>query len=133
MSRVFADTFYYLALLNPNDDAQQKAIDFTTRFVGTMVTTDWVLTELADGLCSSATRRLAVQFIKNLRDDRPIRIIPASRKILDRGLSLYRNRSDKAWSLTDCISFVVMQDCRIVDALTGDRHLEQAGFKAILK
>ena len=49
-----------------------------------------------------------------------------------RGFNLYRQRSDKAWSLTDCISFVVMADEGLNEALTGDRHFEQAGFTALL-
>lgn len=47
-------------------------------------------------------------------------------------MELYRSRDDKEWSLTDCISFVVMADEGIEDALPGDRHLEQAGFRALL-
>jgi predicted nucleic acid-binding protein len=50
-----------------------------------------------------------------------------------RGIQLYDSRPDKQWSLTDCISFVVMQDRGIVEALTGDHHFEQAGFTALLK
>ncbi len=44
----------------------------------------------------------------------------------------YGGRPDKEWSLTDCISFVVMQDEQIIEALTADRHFEQAGFKVLL-
>lgn len=98
-----------------------------------MVTTDWVLTELADGLSGARTRRIVIEFIESLRDDPAIRIVPASRKLRERGWSLYRRRQDKEWSPTDCISFVVMQDSRIVDALTGDHHFEQAGFRAHFK
>ena len=48
-------------------------------------------------------------------------------------MDLYDSRNDKQWSLTDCISFVVMQDYEITDALTGDHHFEQAGFRALLR
>jgi hypothetical protein len=50
-----------------------------------------------------------------------------------KGVQLYAQRPDKEWSLTDCISFVVMTQEGIFDALTGDRHFEQAGFVALLK
>ena len=50
-----------------------------------------------------------------------------------RGVALYAERPDKDWSLTDCISFVVMRKMDITEALTGDRHFEQAGFTALLK
>ena len=48
------------------------------------------------------------------------------------GWELYRNRPDKAWSLTDCISFLVMQQGGLTDALTADEHFRQAGFRAVL-
>jgi predicted nucleic acid-binding protein len=45
---------------------------------------------------------------------------------------IYRNRSDKSWSFTDCASFVVMQEQRLDSALTTDSHFSQAGFRALL-
>jgi hypothetical protein len=60
-------------------------------------------------------------------------MIPATQELFDRGVALYESRPDKEWSLTDCISFVVMADHGITEALTGDRHFEQAGFVALLK
>ena len=62
-----------------------------------------------------------------------MKIIPATADLFDRGVQLYAERADKEWSLTDCISFVVMADEGLADALTGDHHFEQAGFKALLK
>jgi uncharacterized protein len=59
--------------------------------------------------------------------------VAASSELLKRGLALYDGRPDKEWQLSDCISFVVMEDEGITDALTGDRHFEQAGFQALLK
>jgi predicted nucleic acid-binding protein len=46
---------------------------------------------------------------------------------------LYHLRPDKQWSLTDCISFLVMSEEGITEALTADHHFEQAGFVALLK
>jgi uncharacterized protein len=59
-------------------------------------------------------------------------IVPATRELVQQGIDLYLNRDDKNWSLTDCISFVVMQDQQLTEALTADRHFEQAGFVALL-
>jgi uncharacterized protein len=133
MRQVFADTFYYLALLNPHDDAHDAAVEFTAAFAGQMVTTDWIVTELADGLSATNARTALIPFVQGLFADGAVRIEPASRSLLDRGWLLYRRRADKAWSLTDCISFVVMRDLKLTEALTGDQHFEQAGFKAVLK
>lgn len=67
-----------------------------------------------------------------VRTDPGFRLIPAQSELIERGKDLYGQRPDKEWSLTDCISFVVMQEEHIIEALTGDRHFEQAGFKAVL-
>lgn len=59
--------------------------------------------------------------------------MPPTDALFRRGLQLSNNRPEKEWSLTDCISFVVMKERRIKEALTGDHHFEQAGFVALLK
>jgi predicted nucleic acid-binding protein len=62
-----------------------------------------------------------------------VTIVPPSRQLFEQGIEFYGRRPDKAWSLTDCISFVVMDEQGIQDALTGDHHFEQAGYRALLK
>ena len=130
---VFADTFYFLALLNPADEMHARAVAVTNCLTEPMVTTDWVLIELADGLSRPPARAAAIEFIDALRKDVGATIVRCDVAILDRGWDLYRRRLDKGWSLTDCISFEVMRDQNISDALTGDRHFEQAGFVALLR
>lgn len=68
-----------------------------------------------------------------LRADPNATIAPPSQTLFDQGLEFYADRPDKGWTLTDCISFVVMQQHGISQALTGDRHFEQAGFQALLR
>ena len=133
MIRVFADTFYFLALLNPRDEAHARVAEFTASFDGTMVTTDAVLIELADGLSHLSSRRSAIKFIEGLRIDPAMRVVPSGRKMLERGWELYRRRSDKEWSLTDCMSFATMNRLQLTEALTGDHHFEQAGFHAFFR
>ncbi|MEX0718385.1 MAG: PIN domain-containing protein [Planctomycetaceae bacterium] len=133
MSRPFADTFYFIALLNPGDAAHAAAAEWTDAFDGGLVTTAWVLTELADGMSAPVARERVGDFIRYLRADIQVEIVPPSETIFEAGISLYESRPDKHWSLTDCISFVVMQKHGLTDALTGDHHFEQAGFTALLK
>lgn len=132
MSAVFADTFYFLALFNRADAAHERAARFSRTHRSRYVTTVWVLTELADAWNKSPDRLLAVRFIRGLWRNEKFRIVPLSGTLFDRGLELYASRSDKEWSLTDCISFVAMRDEGLTDALTGDHHFEQAGFVALL-
>ena len=133
MRRVFADTFYYLALLNSSDDSHRQTTEFTRSFSGLITSTDWIVTELANTLSGLSTRQRVIEFVIALRADPGMRIVPASRVLLDKGWDLYHRRPDKAWSLTDCISFVVMRDEKLTDAFTLDRHFEQAGFRLIFK
>jgi hypothetical protein len=73
-----------------------------------------------------------VKFYDRLRARSDVVIVPADSSVFDAGMALYRRRTDKEWSLTDCISFVVMQRDGLTEALTGDHHFEQAGFTALL-
>jgi uncharacterized protein len=132
MNTVFADTFYFLALLNSNDEAHAKAMGYVP-LVGKLITTEWVLTELADGLAFSRQRGMFVQTREELLADRNVQIVPCNMELYLEGIRLYGARPDKEWSLTDCISFVVMGRESLTEALTGDHHFEQAGFIALLK
>jgi len=132
VTTVFADTYYYIALLNAEDDDHARAIAWTGQFDGRIVTTDWVLTEVADGLSRGAGRGAATRLIRDLLADPAVLIVEADRALFEQGLSLYEKRPDKEWSLTDCISFVVMEREKIRQALTADHHFEQAGFLKLL-
>jgi uncharacterized protein len=133
VTETFADTFYFLALINSQDSGHERAVLAAQSFSGVLVTTDWVLTEFADALSDAANRRACVAFIEDLRRSKHVQIEPASRTLFDAGWVLYKRRPDKNWSRTDCTSIVVMTNRGIHEALTADRHFEQAGFKALLR
>jgi len=133
MRTLFADTFYYIALLSPADNAHARAVAFTRDFNGQMVTTAWILTELADGMALPVNRSVFISFLAGLRSDPQVSIVGPDPVLFDEGIALYARRLDKEWSLTDCISFIVMQREGLTEALTGDHHFEQAGFTALLK
>ena len=133
MSAVFADTFYFLAYLNRADANHEAAVAAARALQGPVFTTAWVRTELADAFAASASRRRLAAFISSLEADSDTGIVPASQELFHRGLALYDQRPDQEWSLTDCISFVVMKEEGMTEALTGDHHFEQAGFAALLR
>ena len=97
-----------------------------------LTTTEFVLVEVANALSAPSSRQQAVKLIDGLRSLSTVQIIPAGPELLNDGLTLYRDRPDKEWSLTDCISFVVMQQEQITQAFTSDHHFEQAGFSKLL-
>lgn len=133
MNECFADSFVFFALLNPKDRWHESAVALMQSLSRPMVMTAWILTELADGLSRVENRRTFVQLQRRLLADARVSVVAPSADLFSRGMELYEARPDKDWSLTDCISFVVMRDRRIVDALTGDHHFEQAGFRAMLR
>ena len=132
MKSVFADTFYFLALLNERDAAHERAVSASRAPGLRLVTTEFVLLELADALCKPGQRDEALALWNVVQTDPAFRLVAASTDLVHRGRELYRLRRDKDWPLTDCTSFIVMQDEQLTEALTGDRHFEQAGFKPLL-
>ena len=133
MTPIFADTFYYLALLSQDDAAHGAAVELSRKLRCPIVTTAWVMTEVADGLAKTSRRKLFADLLRQLRSDPHVVVTEMGRELFDRGVDLYSNRADKEWSLTDCISFVVMDDHRLSEVLTADHHFVQAGFKILLK
>jgi hypothetical protein len=133
MKVVFADTFNYLAWVNPMDAAHSAARQFASGYRGSIVTTTGVLLEVGDALCRSANRRSFLTVLEEIQDDSTTTLLQIEKGLLNRGIDFYRARPDKDWSLTDCISFVVMAELKLTDALTGDHHFKQAGFRALLE
>ena len=133
MKPVYADTFYFLALLHFDDAAHARALSISQTRADPLLTTTWVLTEVADALATPGLRESFPRLLAALRADPACTIVPPTQILFDQGVELYAERPDKGWSLTDCISFVVMRERGIAEALTDDHHFEQAGFAALLK
>jgi predicted nucleic acid-binding protein len=132
MSEIFADSFYFIALLNPWDQHHVAALQATRSIQRRIVTTIWVLMEVADALSAPSVRQRTHRFLENVLADQNTTVVADVEPWLARGRKLYGTRPDKEWSLTDCVSFEVMAERQIDDALTGDHHFTQAGFQAIL-
>lgn len=132
---IFVDTGYILALTNIRDQWHSSALRWSTQIARNptrLLTTDFVLLEIADSLASLPQRSHSVRMIQMMQQDPQLEVVPASRHLLDAAWDLYTNRADKDWGLTDCTSFIVMQDRGLQNALTVDRHFQQAGFRALL-
>jgi len=91
------------------------------------------LAEVGDAMAKPADRSKFVTLLEALAGDPDVKIVPATDDLFEKGVELYASRADKSWSLTDCISFVVMSDLGIDEALTADQDFEQAGYRAVLK
>lgn len=129
--KVFVDTVAWIALINRDDNlhssAQQRLQSlFNDR--AQLVTTELVLIEVANALAIPGRRLQAYQFVQSLRQLPMIQIVGIAEELLAEGWRLYGERGDKAWSLVDCVSFVVMEHEGIREAFTADHHFRQAGF-----
>lgn len=124
MKAIFGDTYYFLAVGNERDEGHQRAVEFATSYKGQMLTTEWVLTEVADALAAPIQRGRFLKLLELINLDSNWNVVVASRELFERGVALFSPRPDKSWSLTDCISFVVMQQHGLTEALTGDHHFE---------
>lgn len=132
MKYTFADAFFFLALMNPRDHAHGQALEVSRSLPGPILTTHCVLMEVGDAFSDPRDRPRFVKLLELIATDSPLQVVPLSDAIFDRATDLFTQRSDKSWSLTDCTSFVVMEQFGITDALTGDHHFNQAGFIALL-
>ncbi|MEK7711103.1 MAG: PIN domain-containing protein [Planctomycetota bacterium] len=132
MKPVFADTSFYIALVNPGDVHHPDALAYMRNHRGRVTTTDYVLIEVGNWLSRTGDRPSFVALMRQLETDPELTVVPGSRDLFERGYELYKARADKAWSLTDCISFVVMEQMGLSEALTADRHFGQAGFTVLL-
>lgn len=129
---VFIDTSYVLALKFHDDEFHQEAKAMAPTILQAL-TTEAVLIEIGNSLSRQGWRLHGVAAITDIRNDPGIKVVAVSTKLFERGYLLYSSRLDKNWSLTDCISFVVMQERGLTEALTTDHHFEQAGFCALLR
>jgi uncharacterized protein len=136
MNRIFADACFWIALINRRDDLFEKAVAAQKDLAHTqVVTTDEVLSEVLNHLChyGSTLRQLASKIVDDIRADTHVLVIEQSRATFDAGFALYKNRVDKEYSLVDCVSFELMKQESISEALTNDHHFEQEGFVALFR
>lgn len=110
-----------------------RSPNFAESWTGRIVTAEYILTEVANHLSSSRFGRQKFgELLTSIESDQSTEVVAASRGLWLRGVALYLQRADKEWSLTDCISFVIMKERGLGEALTADHHFEQAGFRKLL-
>ena len=132
---IFADTGYFIALLSPVDLLHVRAMKLAKTLAAkrtAIVTTEAVLIETLDGFARYHYRSVAAKLVKELENDSDVEVVPTTSARFKLAHELYSDRADKTWGLTDCISFVVMRERKIKQALTADRHFIQAGFEGLL-
>ena len=134
-TEVFLDAAYAIALSVPKDSYHKRAVLLADKLEASktrLVTTRAVILEIGNALSKQRYRHAAVELLRSLEADPNVTIVPLSEDLYAQEFRLYRERPDKDWGLTDCISFIAMQGRKITEALTTDEHFQQAGFRALL-
>ena len=136
MKTVFADTLFWIAILNPKDscaEAARKAEDSLGE--GRIVTTDEVLTEFLAGLSNrgKSLRLQAAKMVRAILENPNVNVVPQSHDSFLNGVDLYEQRCDKSYSLTDCISMTTMRSESLTEVLTNDHHFEQESFTILMR
>ena len=135
-NEVFLDTAFAIALSVASDEHHQKALVLADELEAQcvrLITTQAVLFEIGNALAKLRYRQAAVDLLDALENDPNVEIVVVSQVIYEQTFHLYRNRMDKEWGITDCISFVVMDEYGLTAALTTDEHFQQAGFQSLLR
>jgi len=130
--RIFVDTAFVLALVNDRDQYHKRAQELADYLEAQeLLITDAVLLEIGNAL-ARGYKAQAIEIISFLVESEEVEIFHYSPQIFEKAFAMYKKYADKEWSLVDCISFVIMRERGIKQALTFDRHSEQAGFTVIM-
>jgi predicted nucleic acid-binding protein len=133
-NEIFLDSAFAIALSSKTDTYHDKALQISENLDETvLVTTRAILLEIGNALSKLPYRKACVELLNSMETDENVLIIPVSDELYTKGLTLFAKRTDKEWGLIDCISFVVMQERDIDQALTTDTHFQQAGFHALMR
>lgn len=136
MTIYFADTSFWIGLSSKRDQHHQRAgawHQFVIRTRSAILTTETVLFEWLNAMSDMSTRSIAAESCLRARGDRHIEVVPFQAELTASAIELYQGRPDKDWSVTDCLSFVVMERRRLTEALTTDHHFEEAGLRALMR
>ena len=137
MTKIFVDTSGWGHLADPMQQFSREAAEIykEARLSGGIVTTNYVMSELTALLISPlrVTGPKRIEILNGIRTSSFIDIVHIDATLDDRAWKFLLERPDKAWSLADCSSFVLMTELGITNALTTDHNFEQAGFVRLLK
>ena len=131
----FVDASGWIALVNRNDGLHQQAVRLFQQRLDEgrgFVTSSVVLLEVGNWLSPVPLRPLASRLLERIEHSQRIEVVELTSELCRKGWQLYGQRADKEWGVIDCISFIIMQERNLLEALTGDRHFQQAGFSALL-
>ncbi len=135
MKTIFLDTAFIVALINPNDSLRTRALEVLDLIEGSeFLTTDAVLTEVLNFYAERGIylRTKALKYVKLLMQQNDLNLIYHSKYLFNLAVEHYEDREDKGYSLTDCMSMIVMENHAVQEVATSDKHFRQAGFTILM-
>ena len=133
LNRIFIDTLFVVALINPRDQYHAIASMLATDYEGyPLLTTDCVLLEIGNALARNFKAQ-SIEIVDDFITSTEVKIVHLNPQIFDKAYQIYKKYKDKEWGLVDCVSFIAMQEENVDTALTFDQHFIQAGFKALMR
>jgi len=134
MKSIFIDTGFVIALASVTDQNHEKASQLWNELLKDlpeMVTTTYVIDEIVTFFNSRNRHAKAVEIGNRLMNSHSVQVIYVDKGLFDKGWQYFQQHDDKTYSMTDCISFIVMKEQGIEAALSFDKHFTQAGFKVL--
>jgi predicted nucleic acid-binding protein len=133
LNKVFIDTSFVVTLVNEKDQHHDRASKLADLFDGyPLITTDAVLVEIGNALARNFKEQ-ATEVIGDFLTSDEVEIVNLDSTLFQSAFELYGTHKDKSWGMTDCISFIVMREYGVIDALTHDKDFRQAGFNALMR
>lgn len=132
MIKTLIDTSFVVALVNKKDEDHRKAVELSFDFNRKpMIVTDAVLLEIGNNLARNFKKE-SIEAIEGFFESEEVEVVRLDESLFNKAFNFYKMHADKTWGLVDCISFIVMKENNIIDALTSDKHFVQAGFRALM-
>jgi predicted nucleic acid-binding protein len=131
---VLLDTSGLLCYLHQNESQHQEAVQLLNNASQRSLTHSYVLAELvALALIRRFPRSAVLAFVMDLLDNLDVETVWVDEQLHREAMKLLIDRQDKTYSLCDAVSFVLMRQRGMTEALTTDRHFEQEGFVRLLQ
>lgn len=135
MKLVFADSQYYIGILHPRDQWHLNALDAANSLSNSQyITTEAVLGEVLAFFSDFGrdVRLNAAEAVQVILSDVNTEVLSVTPDMFREALALYKQRPDKSYSLTDCISMNICRERGITDVLSHDRHFSQEGLSVLM-
>ena len=134
MTSLFLDTSYLIAVESADDQHHKTASAHWRGLLKSsprLVTSSYVLVEVVTLLNNRRSHSKAVELGNNLLSSRLFNVVHVNEELFYEAWRYFQKYKDKRYSLTDCVSFVLMDRLEIEEALTYDKHFAQAGFRKL--